>query len=227
MEFDAVILSGGRSSRLGGVPKSGLMHDGATLLERALQAARGAAEIAVVGPDPGKLPDGVLSCREDPPFTGPAAAIAAGLAALERHRGADSRHRPAAPFTLVLACDMPRAGAAVRTLLEAAGDAPPDGGLMAVAADGRRQPLVGLYGTAALQTCISEAGQRGALENASVFALLASLKVREVTVPGGSTDDVDTWDDASALGVTVPPGSHGRESHTPVIRPGAPQQNST
>lgn len=224
MEFDAVILSGGRSSRLGGVPKPGLLHDGATLLDLALQAAGRAAAVAVVGPDPGTLPEGVLSCREDPPFAGPAAAIAAGLSALARHRGADSRHRPA-PFTLVLACDMPRVGAAVRTLLEAAGEAPPDDGLMAVAADGRRQPLVGLYGTAALQRCVTEARQRGALENASVFALLASLEVREVTVPEGSTQDVDTWDDASALGVTVPPGSHGRDSQKPVIRPGAPGRN--
>ena len=39
MEFDAIILAGGRSSRLGGVPKSGLIYDGATLLERSLQAA--------------------------------------------------------------------------------------------------------------------------------------------------------------------------------------------
>lgn len=222
MEFDAVILAGGRSSRLGGVPKPGLMHDGATLLERALQAARGAAAVAVVGPDPGTLPEGVLSCREDPPFAGPAAAIAAGLSALEKHRGAGGHHRPAPPSTLVLACDMPRAGAAVHTLLAAATDAPPDGGLMAVAADGRRQPLLGLYGTAALQRCIAEARQRGALDNASVFALLATLEVREVTVPGGSTDDVDTWDDASALGVTFPAGGPGRDSHQPVIRPGGP-----
>jgi len=227
VEFDAVILSGGRSSRLGGVPKSGLMHDGATLLERALQAAQGAAAIAVVGPDPGTLPEGVLSCREDPPFAGPAAAIAAGLTALERHRGPDGRRRPVSPFTLVLACDMPRAGDAVRALLEAARGEHPGGGLMAVAADGRRQPLVGLYSTAELQRCVTEAGQRGTLENASVFALLASLEVREVNVPGGSTDDVDTWDDASALGVTVPPGSHGRNSHEPVTRPGSPRQNST
>ncbi|MGZ4663286.1 MAG: NTP transferase domain-containing protein, partial [Arthrobacter sp.] len=36
MEFDAVILAGGRSSRLGGVPKARLNFDGATLLERSL-----------------------------------------------------------------------------------------------------------------------------------------------------------------------------------------------
>ena len=232
MEFDAVILSGGRSSRLGGVPKSGLVHDGATLLEHALQAARGAAAVAVVGPDPGTLPEGVLSCREEPAFAGPAAAVAAGLSALDRRRGRDPRRTAAAPLTLVLAVDMPRAGAAVETLLEAAAAAPPGDGLMAVSADGRRQPLVGLYSTTALQRCVADARQRGALENASVFALLARLEVRDVSVPTGSTDDVDTWDDASALGVTGPPAGHGfggrrRDSHGPGPRPGVPPLDST
>lgn len=213
MEFDAVILSGGRSSRLGGVPKSGLMHDGATLLERALQAARGAAAVAVVGPDPGTLPEGVLSCREEPAFAGPAAAVAAGLSALERYRSRKPRHPAAAALTLVLAVDMPGAEAAVGTLLAAAAEVAPGDGLMAVSADGRRQPLLGLYSTAALQRSVADARQRGALENASVFSLLARLEVREVSVPRGSTDDVDTWDDASALGVTGPPDGHGFDSH--------------
>lgn len=211
MEFDAVILAGGRSTRLGGVPKSGLVHDGATLLEHALRAVRNAAAVAVVGPDPGDLPEGVVTCREDPPFAGPAAAIAAGLSALERKRSRDPRHRAAAPYTLVLACDMPRVSAAVGALLGAAAAADPGDGFMAISPDGRRQPLTGLYGTAALQRCTADAARRGALENASVFALLARLEVREVGVPTGSTDDVDTWDDASALGVTRPPDRQGSD----------------
>lgn len=213
MEFDAIILAGGRSSRLGGVPKSGLIYDGATLLERSLSAAGAAGTTVVVGPDPGNLPGGVLTCRENPPFAGPAAAIAAGLAALAADHA--SRHESAAPapLTLVLACDMPRSADAVRALAESL--APPvavapereqerDGadGVMAVSADGRKQPLAGFYGTAALQRCVVDAARRGSLENASVFALLARLDVREVRVPPGSTDDVDTWDDASALGVS-------------------------
>lgn len=213
MEFDAIILAGGRSSRLGGVPKSGLIYDGATLLERSLRAAGAARRTVVVGPDPGDLPDGVMACREDPPFAGPAAAIAAGLAALATDTV--GRHEPAAPapFTLILACDMPRSAEAVRALaqsLAAAVAVGPDrapereggDGVMAVSADGRKQPLAGLYGTAALQRCVAGAAGRGGLENASVFALLARLDVREVRVPPGSTDDVDTWEDASALGVS-------------------------
>lgn len=216
MEFDAIILAGGRSSRLGGVPKSGLIYDGATLLERSLRAAGAARRTVVVGPDPGGLPGGVLTCREEPPFAGPAAAIAAGLAALAADRA--SRHAAAAPYTLVLACDMPRSEGAVRALAEAlaasAAGTPERGGadgVMAVSADSRKQPLVGFYGTAVLQRSVADAASRDRLENASVFALLARLDVREVRVPPGSTDDVDTWDDASALGVSgrIPDGGPG------------------
>ena len=216
MEFDAIILAGGRSSRLGGVPKSGLIYDGATLLERSLLAAGAAGRAVVVGPDPGGLPGGVLTCREEPPFAGPAAAIAAGLAALAADHA--SRHAAAAPYTLVLACDMPRSAGAVRALAEAlaasaAGTPERDGadGVMAVSADGRKQPLAGFYGTAGLQRSVADAASRDRLENASVFALLARLDVREVRVPPGSTDDVDTWDDASALGVSgrIPDGGPG------------------
>jgi len=224
VEFDAIILAGGRSSRLGGVPKSGLIYDGATLLERSLRAAGTAACIVVVGPDPGDLPEGVLTCREDPPFAGPAAAIAAGLAALAAHQAGGDQAAAPSPFTLVLACDMPRSAEAVRALGAGLGEslaasvavAPERAperegvdGVMAVSADGRKQPLAGLYGTAVLQRCVADAAGRGGLENASVFALLARLDVREVRVPPGSTDDVDTWDDASALGVSGRIPDHG------------------
>src|SRR6478735_12710826 len=137
MEFDAITLAGGRSSRLGGVPKSGLIFDGATLLERSLRAAGAAGLTVVVGPDPGGLPGGVLTCREEPPFAGPAAAIAAGLAALAADHA--SRHAAAAPYTLVLACDMPRSAGAVRALAEAlaasAAGTPDRGGADGVMAD--------------------------------------------------------------------------------------------
>ena len=225
MEFDAIILAGGRSSRLDGVPKSGLIYDGATLLERSLSAAGAAARTVVVGPDPGNLPAGVLTCREEPPFAGPAAAIAAGLGALAADHAARPGAAAPAPFTLVLACDMPRSAAAVRVLAESLAVAPERDrgeGVMAVSEDGRKQPLAGFYGTAALQRCVTDAVHRGSLENASVFALLARLDVREVRVPRGSTNDVDTWDDASALGVSgrIPDLGPGSGS-------GAPQLNST
>jgi molybdopterin-guanine dinucleotide biosynthesis protein A len=211
VEFDAVILAGGRSSRLGGVPKARLTVDGVTLLERSLRAARGARRTVVVGPDTGDLPPDVLGCREDPPFAGPAAGIAAGLAALASAALASAAQAAEGgagvpPLTLVLACDMPAVAGAVSALLGAlsAGVAGGPDGVMALSADGRTQPLVGIYGTAALQRAVAGAANRKTLEGGSVFALLASLELRTVPVPPGSTDDVDTWDDASALGASDP-----------------------
>jgi molybdopterin-guanine dinucleotide biosynthesis protein A len=214
VDFDTIILAGGRSSRLGGSPKSELRYDGGTLLERTITAASGARHIVVVGPVPEGLPAGVHSCREDPPFAGPAAAIAAGLAELQSlHRsgpGEAAASTGALPFTLVLACDMPHVDVAVPVLQEALlsggcenpdGRARGSGGVMAVSPEGRRQPLAGFYRTAALRAAVDDAAARNELNHGSVFALLARLDLMAVTVPSGSTDDVDTWDDAAALGV--------------------------
>ena len=203
--FDALILAGGRSSRLGGVPKQHLLFRGATLLERSLGAASGARRTVVVGPDPGRLPDGVLSCREQPGFAGPAAAIAAGLEVL-------SRDGEGGEYTLVLACDMPLVADAVARLSSALaaeraeGSRKPDV-VMAASDDGtpegRAQPLAGFYRTAGLKQAVHDLAARGALINGSVRSLLASLDVQLVTVPAASTADVDTWDDAAALGIAA------------------------
>jgi molybdopterin-guanine dinucleotide biosynthesis protein A len=195
LDFDALILAGGRSSRLGGVPKQRLVFEGATLLEHALSACSAASLIAVVGPDPGPLPAGAVACREQPEFAGPAASVAAGLEALGRAGGGRE-------FTLVLACDMPRAGGAVRALSESlalarhAGD-----GVMARSEDGSAQMLAGFYRTRGLKRAVQELALRDGLINGSMRSLLASLDVQLVTVPAGTTADVDTWDDAAALGV--------------------------
>jgi molybdopterin-guanine dinucleotide biosynthesis protein A len=207
VDFDAVILAGGKSSRLGGVPKAQLTYDGGTLLQRALAAAHGAGRVVVVGPDPGTLPEGTLTAREDPPFAGPAAAIEAGLLALEEHgrekhlrQGRSPRETPA-PWILVMACDMPLAGAGVPVLLQELAAHAELEGAMAVSSDGRKQPLLGIYRFSALRREVLAAAGQGGLANASVFRLLARLELLAVPVPTGSTDDVDTWDDAAALGV--------------------------
>jgi len=191
-----VILAGGRATRLGGVPKPGLTFDGASLLSHALQAARGASAVVVVGPDTsgigGVLPDGVLSAREEPAFAGPAAAIAAGLAAFHHNGGP-------APWTLVLACDMPHASRGIAPLWEGLRAHPEVEGAMAVSADGRQQPLLGVYSTTALEREVAAASATSGLTNSSVFKLLARLNLLDVDVPAGSTDDVDTWEDAAVL----------------------------
>jgi molybdopterin-guanine dinucleotide biosynthesis protein A len=213
--FDAIILAGGRSSRLAGVPKQHLVLHGATLLQHALAAASGARRTVVVGPDPGVLPQDVLSCREQPEFAGPAAAIAAGLDALAK--GGDGLG-----YTLVLACDMPLVSDAVTMLHTAMAPGEgrePDAVLARTddgTPDGRVQPLAGFYRTGPLKKAVQNLAARGALINGSVRSLLASLDVQLVTVPAASTADVDTWDDAAALGIAAgnQVTDHGRRDHS-------------
>ena len=176
MEFDAVVLAGGRSSRLGGSAKALLEIDGRTLLDRTLDAVTDARLTVVVGEV--RARPGILVTRETPVFGGPAAGIAAGLAQLP----------PGAEHTLVLACDMPRVAEVVAALVAAGGG---------IAVDGDRdQYLAGLYPSAALHAAATTE-----VDGLSVRALLAALEpIPRVAVPTGSTHDIDTWTDADLFG---------------------------
>ncbi|MEI5584075.1 MULTISPECIES: molybdenum cofactor guanylyltransferase [unclassified Agromyces] len=185
----AVILAGGRATRLGGVSKPDLMVGGQRLLTTAISAARaaGCERIVVVGP-PELRADGCLHVQEDPPFGGPVAGLAAGLGAL----GDRPEH------VLVLACDMPEAGAAVARLTAARAADPDADGVCLVDASGRTQWLAAIYSRAALDAALDAAarpeGDRAALHGAAMRRLAASLDL--VTVAdGGSTHDIDTWGD--------------------------------
>jgi molybdopterin-guanine dinucleotide biosynthesis protein A len=117
---------------------------------------------------------------------------------------------------LVLACDMPLAYHAVAALLDSLDPSTEGkaGGVMACAEDGRAQPLAGLYHTAELTKTCKDLAARDMLVNASVKALLANLDVQLVTVPAGSTSDVDTWDDAAALGIAAGNQCEGQDRHS-------------
>ncbi len=193
MIFDAVVLAGGRASRLGGLAKPLLLgYGGERLLDIAISAASDAARIVVVGDVPSRA--GILVTHEDPPFSGPVSALAAGWAAL-----ADSP----SPFTLVLASDLPRIGPAVAALLAAvdptgrAATGEADDGVIATDGDGRDQYLLGLYSTDAMSARLREAPAAGG----SMRALVDGLRLLRVPAPDGSTADVDTWEDAERLGV--------------------------
>lgn len=118
MNFDAIVVAGGRGSRLGGRDKPLLLHRGTTLLDHALRATAGARRIAVVGPtelnpavsryaaeaDAGQV---ITLTREYPAFAGPAAAVAAGARSLgDRIAGEVPVDRSHAPLTLILAADL-------------------------------------------------------------------------------------------------------------------------
>ncbi|WP_395640543.1 molybdenum cofactor guanylyltransferase [Pseudolysinimonas sp.] len=188
MIVDALILAGGRSSRLGHSDKWNLRIDDETLLQRSLRAVRsaGVSSVIVVGDE---APAPVVAVREDPAFAGPVAAIAAGMRALPG----------TADAVLVLACDMPHIAQALPALLAGfSGD-----GSIAVDA-GRRQQLALLVDRAALQTALD---RLPTVVDASMRDLLDGLAVTETTVPDGSTDDVDTWDDAARLGAVAVTGA--------------------
>ncbi|HEY5230910.1 MAG TPA: NTP transferase domain-containing protein [Galbitalea sp.] len=202
MIIDAIVLAGGRASRLDGASKAGLSLDGRSLLEHTLDALAVARRIVVVGDETDILaaaPDAAITIvRETPVFAGPAAAIAAGVDALGALGAASD-------FTGVVACDMPTVGSAIAVLVTAVRDGS-DGsdGAVAVSPDGRVQPLVAVYSTVALAECVARHREAGDLENLSVRALLAGLDPALVSVPDSSTDDVDTWADAARLGVATP-----------------------
>jgi len=171
--WDAIVLAGGRGSRLGGVDKAALALGGETLLARVLRAVDDAAHVVVVGDV--SVP-GRTVVREDPAYGGPAAAVGAGLGEIT------------SPYVLLVGCDQPFVAEALDVLL-----ARLDGdGVVALDTDGRRQHLLSIVRTDALR---ESARTLGTLDGQSLRALLSPLDLVEVTVPPRSALDVDTWDD--------------------------------
>jgi molybdopterin-guanine dinucleotide biosynthesis protein A len=171
------------------------------MLQRAIDActAAGCAPITVVGPPPltpdhdasspprpaaPPLPRTVRWAREEPPFSGPAAAVVAALATWET----------LPEWSFLLACDLPRVDAAVIQLREDMLLLPSDtDGVCLADASSRPQWLTGLYRTRALVQAAAALPDSG--RNASVRALLDDLAIAVVRAPADITADVDTWED--------------------------------
>lgn len=182
---------GGRATRLGGVAKGDLRVDGRTLLERVVDAAQPARRRVVVGTAGASvLPPDVRVVQEQPPFGGPAAAVAAGV----RELPVDS------DAVLLLAGDQPFVALAIPVLLAALAALAEDvDGVRAVDAAGRSQHLTCAVRRGPLDAAIDAAGP---LDGVSMRGLLAPLRMADVGVPSTATMDVDTWDDASAVGAS-------------------------
>lgn len=184
MTSAAILLAGGRATRVGGAAKPLFEVGGSTLLASAIRAAEdaGARPIVVAAPElDAALP--VIWVREDPPYGGPAAAT---VAALDLIGDAD--------WTLLLACDLPEVGAAVRLLVGALALLPGDSdGVCLGDAASRPQWLIGIYRAAALREAASALPARG--RDAPVRALVADLAITVLAAPDHLTRDVDTWED--------------------------------
>ena len=198
MLIDGVVLTGGKSSRLSGTPKAGLLVSGRTLLEHTVTALSLCRHISVVGTVPPGvlLPPRIQVTREDPLFGGPAAGVAAGAAALASivHHHSD--------VTIVLACDMPGVSGAVPLLLEALESVAGGDGVIAVDSTGALQPLVAAYRTDSLRRALAG---HPAIDGLSMRDLIDSLDLTGVPVPDQFLDDVDTWADAARFGIVAPP----------------------
>jgi molybdopterin-guanine dinucleotide biosynthesis protein A len=146
---------------------------GRSLLARAVDAVADADEIVVVGPER-PLDREVRWTREDPPGTGPLAAVAAGLAVLGP-----------ADEVAVLAADLPSVTRqTVHRLRTALGTG---AGAVLVDAEGHRQWLLGVWQGDALRAALPDdpAGR-------SLGRTLGTLPLVEVPAEPGEADDVDT-----------------------------------
>lgn len=173
MTFAAIILTGGKGERLGGVDKAALSYRDATLLDHVLSVVDDAAPIVVVGPEK-DLP-GVIWAREDPPGGGPLAGLAAGL----RHVGAE--------WVAVLAVDQP--GLTKDTIARLR-----ETGANAVLKDDRTQWLIGVWRVADLREALPEDPA-----NQPLRRTLMRLRPVEVSALPGEARDVDTPDDLGTL----------------------------
>lgn len=188
-DLAAILLAGGRGSRMGGISKPLLEIHGRTLLDAAIEAAqRAGCEPIVLAAEritgPGAPTAQVTWVREDPPYGGPAAAILAALPHVTASR------------TLILACDLPRADDAVTLLLASVTDG--DGvseneGVCLSDAEGRAQWLTGIYRTGALRDAAAAIPHGG--HDLSVRALLGDLRIDTVAAADDIAKDIDTWDD--------------------------------
>jgi molybdopterin-guanine dinucleotide biosynthesis protein A len=176
VEYDALVLAGGGSTRFGGVDKAMLVLDGTTMLDRVLTATDDATSTVVVGPVRTTYRT-VEWTVEDPPAGGPAAGIAAGLA------------HGSAPIVVVVSCDLPwLTKDDVTHLVNGLGDH--DGhGLRDT--DGHEQHLATAYRRTKLSAAIQQVGDP---RDKSVRRTLAGLDLTW-SEPTRAGRDVDTWAD--------------------------------
>jgi molybdopterin-guanine dinucleotide biosynthesis protein A len=194
--IEAIVLTGGLAQRLDGAVKGEIDIGCGPILTGELDAVRraGIDRAVVVGPGPIHVPDGleVLVTREDPPFGGPTAAVAAAMPFVH------------SDWVLVLACDLPGSATLVSLLTRAwdeLADEPgaPDEGAIVVDRAGHPQWLAGIYSRAAMERELdrtrAEAGADRPNRGAPIGRVLGGLDLRRIADHDEASHDVDTPED--------------------------------
>lgn len=155
---------------MGSVDKTAARFGAGTVLDHLLDHLPGAWPVVTVGPErPTRR--STQWTRETPPSAGPVAAVAAGLALVDTD------------LVVLLAGDMPFAAETATRLAAALDDDPAVDAVVAIDPDGRPNPLLAAYRTAAL---------RDALPDPPADAAARSLlEVTHTRLPVAAADAVD------------------------------------
>jgi molybdopterin-guanine dinucleotide biosynthesis protein A len=194
MEWDAVVLAGGPTERIG-VEQCELRFEGRSLLDIALDAVLRAETRVVVGPDRPGLPEDCRCVIEEPRFAGVLAALETGLAAL---------HREEPAFVAVVAADQPYADDALAVVISEVAARSPYDGWVATDPSGHSSPLLAVYRKAALWSAFDRLREAEVLAGADIHHLVAGLALKPVRLLGFLCVDADGPEDVAELGLELP-----------------------
>lgn len=175
--LDVIVLAGGRGSRMGGRDKASVSVDGERLIDVLLDelaTQSGLMQVVVVSSRGLEVRPGVRVVAEEPPFSGPVAAITAGVREL-------AEGDPSA-MTAILAVDAPDSP----ELLDVLVDSLTDGvDAAVVTSNGRRQPLCAVWDTDSLHRRIDSLDS---VVNRAAKLLYEESKIMEVAGDGAERD---------------------------------------
>jgi molybdopterin-guanine dinucleotide biosynthesis protein A len=179
--WTALVLAGGRGSRLGHDDKAAITIGGTSALDHLLSCLPEQVPVVVAGPVcPTYRP--VTFRREWPVHGGPVAGIASGLEAVSTR------------VIALLAVDMPWAGPLVKRLISEFAPGVAEA-LVPVDESGFRQPLCAVFRTEAVREALRRLGDPG---GRSLRDLMSLIDVRERPLSDaemGWVDDIDTPED--------------------------------
>lgn len=171
----AIVIAGGRSTRFGS-DKLLAEVEGRTLLDRTLKAVRPCATVVLVSGSHASVASGLVTVSEHPRWSGPCAAIAAGLGALGADAGVDD--------VLIVAADLAHPPAAVAALLAI------DAGVLADA-DGHPQWLLARASLAALRDRLAQVEAEGGAAGRPARAIVGELGLPLIAASADAIADID------------------------------------